>query len=115
MARSRLYLLPAALTLAACVPPTYSQIQNTPVQLPDGSFGYVYQGRANFPGQMDVADQQMREHCQSLGRSQAVMLDRQLQNVGAVGFGNAYSTGYSVGINTTTIANQNQQILFRCV
>jgi hypothetical protein len=108
-------LLPAVFLLAACVPPTYAQIQSTPVQLSDGSLGYVYQGRANFPGQLEIADQSMQEHCRSKGRSQAVMLDRKMQDLGAVGFGNVYDSGYGVGVSATTISNQNQQILFRCV
>ena len=57
----------------------------------------------------------MQEHCRSLGRPQAVMLDRQRQNLGSIGTGNVYGTGYGVGVNTTTMVNQNQQILYRCV
>lgn len=105
---------PIVISLAACVPPTYSKVQTTPVQLSDGGLGYIYQGRANFPGQLTIADQSMQDHCRSIGRSQAVIVDRQIQNIGSIGMANVYGTAGGLGVNSNTLANQNQQILFRC-
>lgn len=97
--------------VAACTPPTFGSVQRTPVSLPNGQLAYVYQGRANFPGQLAVADEMMASHCQSIGKSQAVIQDRQLQNLGAVSGINATSGMASGGV----LANQNQNILFSCV
>ena len=124
----------AGLLCAGCVP-TYGAISSTPLIVQGVGEVYRYQGRANFAHQFEVADRQMAEHCQRLNGGRAVMVAHQTRNVGFGGImqgqsntimsgtatggpglstatGTATTTGFGTG---SVMANQNQEILFRCV
>ena len=93
----------ATLFLGAC---TYSQVSATPVQLPDGSEGYRYTGRANFAYQMQEADAVMAATCAEKG-GRPLIVAQQERNIGAGGM----ITGNTVAMG----ANRQQDIIFRCV
>ena len=91
------------LVLTGC---TYAQVSATPVQLPDGSQGYRYSGRANFAHQMAEADQVMARTCASIGRRPLIVQQAE-RNIG----GGGVLTGTTVIIG----ANRQQDILFKCI
>jgi hypothetical protein len=130
-------LLKAIAVLALCsgCVPTYGAISSTPMIVQGVGEVYRYQGRANFAHQFEVADQQMAAHCQRVNGGRAVMVAHQTRNVGFGGImqgqsntvmsgtatggpglasvtGAAATTGFGTG---SVMANQNQEILFRCV
>lgn len=109
---------------------TYATTSATPVEIPGVGLAYRYEGRANFPHQIAEADRAMAAHCQSVNGGRPVIVNLQKRNIGLGGFANtnAYGTGRATmagptvygsaqGAAMTTgsvMANQNQEILFRC-
>ncbi len=91
------------IAVAGC---TYAQVSATPVQLPDGSEGYRYTGRANYQHQMVEADRAMAATCAAKGL-RPVIVQQNERNIGggAILAGNAAMIG----------ANRQQDIIFRCV
>ncbi len=121
-----------ALTVAGC---TYASTSATPVEIPGVGLAYRYEGRANFPHQIAEADRAMAAHCQTVNGGRPVIVSFAKRNVGFGGIANtsAYGTmnanvagtpggaaisGTGSGTALTTgsvMANQNQEVLFRCV
>jgi hypothetical protein len=96
----------AATALCLTVGCTYSSVSATPILLPDGTEGYRYTGRANFGYQLDEADRVMAETCSAKGK-RAQIIDQGTRNIGA---------GALVSNNSVMLgANQQQDIVFRCV
>lgn len=126
------YIAAIALIMSGC---TYASTSSTPVEIPGLGTAYRYEGRANFPHQIAEADRQMAAHCLKVNGGKPVIVTLQKRGVGFGGFSNtnAYGTmnasmtpipggaavtGYGSGTAMTTgavMANQNQEILFRCV
>jgi hypothetical protein len=111
--------------------PTFGHVSTTPVALPNGELAYVYEGRANFAHQTEVADKMMAEHCAKVNGGAPVVVNAQRTVIGAANFANATTnanataTGpyqarsYSGTANTygtsSAMVNRQQQLMFRCV
>ena len=120
-----------ALILSGC---TYASTSTTPVEIPGVGLAYRYEGRANFPHQIAEADRAMAAHCASVNGGRPVIVSLAKRNIGFGGLSNtsgygtmsgnvmgvpggATMTGTASGTAMTTgsiMANQNQEILFRC-
>jgi hypothetical protein len=104
------------LVLAGC---TFATTSDIPVQLPDGSTGYRYSGRANFPHQQAEADSAIKATCARANGGRPLIVSQQVRNIGMGGViqGTATTTGtLTTGMGTVGgIANMQQDILFRCV
>lgn len=104
------------LAMAGC---TYATTSDIPVQLPDGSAGYRYTGRANFPHQQTEADAAIRATCARANGGQPLIVAQQTRSIGMGGImqGSATTSGaLTTGAGTVSaIANMQQDVLFRCV
>lgn len=129
----RLATAALALAISACVP-TYGAISMTPIEIPGVGTAYRYQGRANFQHQIAEADRMMAEHCAKVGGGRPVILNQNTRNIGFGGTGHSTASTYATGSateilggyglqgsatttgygTTSVMANQNQEILFRC-
>lgn len=92
---------------------------------------YRYQGRANFAHQIEEGDRVMAEKCHNVNGGHPVLVDMQKKYLGQVNFangtatttGNAIVTGNVVtgsantiaSASSTSVANYNQEVLFKCV
>jgi hypothetical protein len=96
---------------------------------------YRYQGRANFPHQIAEADRMIAEDCKLKNGGRPVIVDLKKQYLGQVDMGGGESrtrvnatvtgTGNSAQITGTarttsadsggSLANYNQEILYKCV
>jgi hypothetical protein len=110
---------------------THASVSSVPVEIPGVGTVYRYQGRANFPHQIAEADRMMTEDCQKKNGGHPVVVNRSLQDLGAVALaqgqsnttatGQATPSGFSATSATsssgsaTSIKNTNQEILYKCV
>ena len=131
MRDSRLAFTALILALSAC---THASTSAIPVEIPGVGLVYRYEGRANFAHQMAEADRVMIEHCRTVNGGKPVIVSLQKRNIGMGGLANTMTTsqvsgaatvtpggatlfgsgtGYGTGM-VSTMANQNQEILYRC-
>lgn len=114
---------------------THASISSIPVEIKGVGTVYRYQGRANFPHQIAEADRMIAEDCKQKNGGQPVIIDLKKEYLGQVDLGggesrtriNATVTGTGTnaqisGIARTTsannggsLANYNQEILYKCV
>lgn len=122
----------AVFALSAC---TFAGVGVTPMYIEGLGEVYRYQGRANFGYQISEADRVMSGHCAQVNGGRPVIVDQRTVNVGAGGIfqsqtmttasgtarptpGGIFASGQATttGIGTGGVmANQNQEIWFRCV
>lgn len=109
---------------------THANVSSIPIYSKEHGELYRYTGRANFGFQLAEADKSMTEHCTRVNGGRPVVVNVQKQYIGDVAFGNASSTttgsavasggmvsgsATTMGQSTvTTMANHNQEVLFKC-
>ena len=117
-----------ATIVSAC---TYAATSTIPVEIQGGDIAYRYEGRANFPHQIAEADRAMTAQCLKANGGKPVIVNLQKRTIGVGGIANTSTTGRVDGTLTgsnyqgtgatfgtglvSTMANQNQEILYRCV
>lgn len=117
-----------AAALSAC---TYASTSAVPVEIQGVGTVYRYEGRANFPHQIAEADKVMIAQCQKINGGSPVIVNLQKRTIGMGGIVNSTTTGQVAGTVSgagfqgtgtafgtgmvSTMANQNQEILYRCV
>jgi hypothetical protein len=114
---------------------THASISSIPLEINGVGTVYRYQGRSNFPHQIAEADRMIAEDCKQKNGGRPVIVDLKKQYLGQVDMGggesrtriNATVTGtgnsaYVSGTSRTTsadnggsLANYNQEILYKCV
>lgn len=120
------------LLLGGC---THASISSIPLEIDGIGTVYRYQGRANFPHQIAEADRMIAEDCERKNGGRPVIVDLKKQYLGQVDLGSGESrtratatvsgTGsYAqlTGVSRTTssvsggsLANYNQEIVYKCV
>ncbi len=115
---------------------THASISSIPLEIEGVGTVYRYQGRANFAHQIGEADRMIAEDCKQKNGGVPVILDLKKQYLGQVDMGggsesrtriNATVTGVGSSAQITgtarvssvnnggSIANYNQEILYKCV
>ena len=113
--------------------PTYASISSIPMHIEGVGDVYRYEGRANFPHQMKIADEMLVEHCDNLSGGTPNIVSIEKIDLGLIPIGggstttfdaNANTIGNQTGISGTArttstepamLRNFNQEIHFHCV